>query len=193
MGKSHNYYSFGILLLFVQMQIGYSQSIDKVDSICWRTGYKLQWSDFKGVPPEGNPWQAVCATEISANGYWEGKYPNYEVTHYFFSGKSWTKDTASTILLEHERLHFDIREVFARKIRLTVESLRNRRETKVSVYDIAIQSLLRQCKEWTELYDEETSHGLRPSKQREWAIKIQKELSALSKYATKCPPVTNTP
>jgi hypothetical protein len=192
MGRNHNY-TIGFLLLFFQLQIGHGQSVDKIDSICWRADYKLQWSDFKGVAPEGNPWQAVCATEISANGYWEGKYPNYEVMHYFFRSKSWTRDTVSTILLEHERLHFDIREVFARRIRLTVESLRNRRETKVSVYDTAIQALLKQCREWTELYDEETSHSLRPSKQKEWAIKVQKELSGLEKYATKCPDKISNP
>ena len=173
--------------------IVHGQAEKEVDSICWRSDYKLRWSDFKGAPPEENPWQAVCATEISAVGYWEGKYPNYEVTHFFFNQASWTKDTTSTVLLEHERLHFDIREVFARKIRLTVESLRKKGETRVNVYDDAIRSLLKQCRAWTESYDEETSHGLHPSKQSEWIIKIRRELYALEKYATKCQTNKNTP
>jgi len=94
-------------------------------------------------------------------------------------------------LLDHERLHFDIGEVYARKIRSVIDSLRRKGETRINIYTEAIDSLLDQWEQYGNAYDEETSHGLRPSKQAEWAIKIQKELSALEKYATRCP--QNTP
>jgi predicted secreted Zn-dependent protease len=96
------------------------------------------------------------------------------------------------ILLEHERLHFDISEIFAREIRQAVDSLRRKGKSKVDIYSKAVHSWLSVWDEWSDAYDEETSHGLRPSKQKEWAIKIQKDLKALAKYATKCP-ATNTP
>jgi len=82
-------------------------------------------------------------------------------------------------------------ELFARKIRARIESLKKKGIIKMESYDVAIASLLKERRVWGQLYDQETSHGLRPSKQAEWIMKIQKELSALEKYATKCPP--NTP
>lgn len=192
MGRSHNY-TIGFLLLFFQMQIGYGQSIGKIDSICWRTDYKIQWSDFTGIPPEETKWNAVCGSHIKAMGYRDGKLPNFRVIHYFVKQESWVRDTTSLILLEHERLHFDISEIFARRIRQAVDSLRMKGESKVDVYGKNIDSWLRVWDEWSEAYDEETSHGLRPLKQKEWVIKIQKELNALSKYATRCPPMRKLP
>jgi len=186
MRRSHKFYFFQILILAVQVQVASSQDINKADSICWRSGYKLQWSDFQGVPVDGLPWKAVCATEITATGFWYGKCPNYVVNIYFFPSRSWTKDTTSVALLAHERLHFDIRELFARKIRWTVDALRNSCETRVSVYDNAIQSILTQCKEWTTLYDEQTGHGLRGSNQAEWAAEGNKQLVLFAKYESKC-------
>lgn len=175
-----------VFIAFCSMHmVGFAQ-VDHSDSICWRGEYKLEWKDFKGAPPEGTEWNAVCGTKIRAVGYWDANYPNYRIYNSFFKMKSWTKDTLSLDLLDHERLHFDISEIFARKIRLAVESLRNKREVKVVVYETAIQNLLKQFDVWTRSYDEDTNHGLRPSKQWDWTIKIQRELNGLKKYATKC-------
>jgi len=183
--------SFWLIILLVHLQsIVYSQSIETTDSIHWCSDYRLQWTDFKGKVPQDVGWNAVCSSHISAVGYYENKMPNYRVINYFVKSESWARDTTSSLLLEHERLHFDISEIFARKISQAVDSLREKHETKVSVYTRTVNSWLDVWDKWTDAYDEETSHGLRPSKQEEWAIKIQKELSALEKYATKCPPDT---
>jgi hypothetical protein len=183
---------FGVLFVIAQLQIGYCQSINKIDSICWCDNYKLRWSDFKSEPPKGAEWSATTFALLNIDGYKKGGIPNYQVTNYFLKLKSWSNDTVSTTLLDHERLHFDIAEVFARKIRLAVESLRKKGEMKMEIYDSTIQQILNARRILSATYDEETSHGLRTSKQQEWSTKIQKELNVLSKYATKCP-TNNTP
>jgi len=188
-GRS-NFWILLILALTLFYQLGYGQTINNVDSICWCADYKLQRSDFKGTPPKESIWNAISMISINVDGHRKGGIPTYDVFNVFDKQLSWMRDT-SMLLLEHERLHFDIGEVYARKIRLTVDSLRMKGETKMSTYRASIDSLLQQWEAWGNAYDEETSHGLRPSKQEEWAIKIQKELSALEKYATKCPPNTH--
>lgn len=190
MKQRSNFWILHILAPMLFYQLGYGQSINKADSICWCADYKLQRTDFKGTPPKGSIWNAISMISINVDGHRKGGIPIYNVFNVFDKQLSWMRDT-SILLLEHERLHFDIGEVYARKIRFAVDSLRKKGELKMSIYRASIDSLLEQWEEWGNAYDQETSHGLRPSKQEEWAIKIRKELSVLEKYATKCPP--NTP
>jgi hypothetical protein len=193
MKASNDYHLMAVLLLMHFQVVVFSQSLGEIDSIHWRCNYKLQWSDFKGMPPAETSWNAVCGSHIKAKGYRDGKLPNFRVTNYFVRSESWSKDTTSISLLEHERLHFDISEIFARKIRHAVDSLRRKGEANVKAYSKVIDSWLVVWDAWTETYDEETSHGLRSSRHAEWVIKIRKELNVLEKYATKCPPTTGIP
>jgi hypothetical protein len=179
-----------IFLLVNAVNGAYAQS--KTDSIYWCRDYRLKWSDFQGIPEKGTGWEAISYTSVKIVEEEEKGVTNYLVNSYFLKRRSWTRDTTDASLLEHERLHFDMAELFARKIRAAIESLKKRGGSKTESYDTVIASILRERRVWGELYDEETDHGLETSKQTEWFIKIQKELKMLEAYSTKCLQDTNT-
>jgi predicted secreted Zn-dependent protease len=119
------------------------------------------------------------------NGFRDNGLPNFLVTNSFIKIDAWSKDTVSVRVLQHEQLHFDIAEVYARKIRQAVDSLRRINVKTIGTYSSEIKKLLAMRNETDSLYDEQTSHGVYWNEQLVWNQKILKELEALNNYAVK--------
>jgi hypothetical protein len=158
------------------------QVVLKEDSILWDKNIRLKWSDFTGRPDTFSEGTAGCAASIYVKGFRDNGLPNFLVTNSFIKNDAWTKDTTSVILLRHEQLHFDIAEVYARKIRKAVDSLRKANVIDIGPYSEEIQRLLKERNETDSLYDEQTAHGVYGNEQSVWNEKILKELESLSEY-----------
>lgn len=86
-------------------------------------------------------------------------------------------------MLAHEQKHFDIVELYARKLRKQIketkftsyEDLKEKVETLYDANDKAMDK-------YQDLYDEETDGSMNGDKQREWQAKIMKEIKALDAY-----------
>jgi hypothetical protein len=87
-------------------------------------------------------------------------------------------------LLQHEQRHFDLCEVYARKLR---QKLAKRSWTgdDADKIDRIYQHLYKELNERQLKYDEETVHGLDTDKQHEWNEQIAKELNELTDYELK--------
>lgn len=181
------HWKFGLLILMLMNSfVLFSQNAPfKQDSITWDINYKLKWSDFTGNEDASSSWMAGCAASIYVKGFRENGLPNFSVNNSFIKNEAWTKDTTSVKMLRHEQLHFDIAEVFTRKIRKAVDSLRQKDVKAVAVYSEKIQKLLKMRNETDNLYDEQTSHGINDNAQFDWSRKILKELEALNAYTMK--------
>src|SRR5687768_2492955 len=92
------------------------------DVISWNEFYKLQWHDFQGEPGEDARGDAGAAVQIKAKPFLVKKEIKYDVVALFNRNKSWARGQ-STTLLAHEQLHFDIAELYARKIRKKIKEL----------------------------------------------------------------------
>ena len=154
------------------------------DSILyWNDVRRLRCTDFKGVVPEAATYFARSAIRISTKGYWEEGMPDYKIINVFYPYKAWEKDTLSNNLLQHEQVHFDIAEIFARKIRKEITGLRRDGAKEPSIYKQHINKLFDEYNAKDIEYDKETQHGLVDGKQQEWNEKIAKELEELKEYA----------
>ena len=95
--------------------------------------------------------------------------------------QSWVLTQTDTVL-NHERGHFDITELFARKLRKEI----SRRKFTVANINREVPKLFRQINEqrdqMQDRYDEETNHSIDYSKQIAWEKHIQEELLALEEY-----------
>jgi uncharacterized Fe-S cluster-containing MiaB family protein len=85
-------------------------------------------------------------------------------------------------LLEHEQLHFDLGEVYARKIRKKVVELTRKGVKDVNLFNEAIHEILKESSETDQQYDTETLHGALDKQQEEWRKKINADLTALMPY-----------
>lgn len=154
----------------------------KSDMILWTSHTQITWSDFQGVPPNEKGLKlAVSSVKIVVEGveYYEGETPNYVVMSYFNKKRSWSVTTSEKSLL-HERLHFDITEIYSRKIRRTIKNLKDEGEKDENVYKEAYRKLLKDHGEAQDRYDKEVYFN--KVKQQEWVDNFHKELEELKDY-----------
>jgi hypothetical protein len=155
----------------------------------WNHDYRLEWSDFEGQPTEGTSVVAVTASGITFSFSTKKTRTrlvdyNYIVKADFYPEKSWySKHRASNNILNHERLHFDITELFARKFRERIDNTRFNLSISSQMERIhnAINSELEAMQN---LYDAETNHSQNIEKQKEWQAKIIIELNKLANYGS---------
>jgi hypothetical protein len=149
--------------------------------IIWNEYRPLTWDDFKGKRSEDAAGDAGTVVQIKAKPYMVNKQVKYDVSAVFVINKSWA-DAQSHELLAHEQLHFDIAELYARKIRKVIAELSEAGEDDVKIYNRAIQKLLKESNEIDIQYDLETLHGAMLKKQEEWTREVRAELKALAPY-----------
>lgn len=152
------------------------------ETVLWNTERRLQWEDFQGVPPINRGVKvAVSSVKINVKRqqYYEGDTPDYIVKSFFDKKKSWTITNSEKSLL-HERLHFDITEVYSRRIRCQLKALKEADEKDVNIYKAIYRKLLKEHGETQKRYDNEVYFS--KTKQQEWVDRIAKELEELKEY-----------
>lgn len=147
----------------------------------WNEFYELSWEDFRGKPGENAAGDAGTFVQIKAKPYFVKKKVKYDVYVLFNKDKSWKRDQ-SPLLLAHEQLHFDLAEVYARKIRKRISELSSKGMNDIKLFNRAIQFLLEESNEADRQYDIETLHGMLEKKQAAWQKKIKAELAALKDF-----------
>lgn len=139
----------------------------------WNEKRKLTWGDFKGKPVKSNSAAALTYTDIQiAASLIDGKL-SVEVKNYFDSKLSWTKNKESSSLLAHEQLHFDITELYTRKIRKKLNDIISEEAIRSGTINKESDKLLKEWKEFQLKYDSETNHGVLANKQKEWEQKVK--------------------
>jgi hypothetical protein len=149
--------------------------------LVWNEYRPLTWEDFQGKRSEDAAGDAGTVVQIKAKPYMVKNEVKYDVAAVFVKNKSW-RDAETKELLAHEQLHFDIAELYARKIRQVVAVYSAAGENDVKKYNRVIQKLLHESNEIDLQYDLETLHGAMQRKQTEWTKTIHKELKALAQF-----------
>jgi Bacterial protein of unknown function (DUF922) len=170
-----------LLVFFALAAHSQTDADASLDELAWNEFYKIQWEDFQGVPNKNSMGDAGTAVQIKAKPFLVDKEIHYDVVAIFSRTKSWSRDQSAS-LLAHERLHFDIAELYARKIRKKIKELRDSGVNNIKTYNRAIHELLLESNQADQQYDLETLHGALSKKQRVWTESIKEELADLSRY-----------
>ena len=123
-----------------------SFSFVKDDFILWQENKKLKIQDFKADNKDTikvNRQQflgAISAIRIEYSSFQRNKnsVPDFSIKTYFDPNESWML-LKNDYVLQHEQIHFDLTELYARKMRKSVESLRQKNVTNISIYRKKIQ------------------------------------------------------
>lgn len=171
------------LILFFVSLVSYAQEAGKSGRsvIVWNEYYKLGWQDFEGKRTEDAIGDAGSVVQIKAKPYLVKNKVKYEVTALFLRNKSWVSDPSEELLI-HEQLHFDVAELYARKIRKKIQELSARNITDIKIFNTLIQELLEESNAADRQYDIETLHGALLKKQKQWEVKIKDELRELESF-----------
>ena len=134
------------ILFFIGFISLMSFSFVKDDFILWQENKKLKIQDFKADNKDTikvNRQQflgAISAIRIEYSSFQRNKnsVPDFSIKTYFDPNESWML-LKNDYVLQHEQIHFDLTELYARKMRKSVESLRQKNITNISIYRKKIQ------------------------------------------------------
>ena len=173
--------SIAALLFLSTFLFAFTTDPESKQLIVWSEYRPLTWEDFQGKRADDAAGDAGTVVQIKAKPYMVKDQVKYDVAAVFVKNKSWS-DAQTKELLAHEQLHFDLAELYARKIRQVVVELAEAGEEDVKDYNRAIQKLLHESNEIDIQYDLETLHGAMQSKQTEWTKNVKGQLKALSQF-----------
>ncbi len=150
------------------------------EGVPWDEDIRLTWADFKGKVPPAEESAATTASGISysysANLLHHEVKLDFKVNAYFYPNESWYRPKlCNENTLAHEQLHFDITEVFARKMREKLLRTSFSDDVKAEVRKI-YKDILVELQQYQEQYDWETNFSRNREKQLEWNQKIAETL-----------------
>jgi len=153
----------------------------------WSASRPLVLADFKGRPRTGETHAALTSATIVAEVACKGGQFTGHVQAAFDPTVSWWREpaTATPKLLRHEQLHFDITEVYARRLRQKLAAVRVPCAQLGSAFELLAQGVYAEWEKAEQQYDRDTNHGLKPEPQAQWETQVQQQLAELAAWADK--------
>ncbi len=166
--------------LFFIASLIWACAFAQAQSISWRSDRPLSVSDFKGRPDRFSPFFALTYSEINQSYQSDEKGMRIEISHMFISERSWMKkDGADSALLAHEQRHFDISEIYSRRIQKELKKMKFSDRFALEFKNI-VEQHIKQMDHAHDFYDKQTRHGTNKEAQATWDRKIAGELAELS-------------
>ena len=151
----------------------------------WSASRPLVLADFKGRPRPAETHAALTSATIVAQVACKSGQFTGHVQAAFDPSISWWRDpsTMTPKLLRHEQLHFDITEVYARRLRQKLAAVRVPCAQLGSAFERLSRGVYAEWEKAEEQYDRDTNHGLKPEQQTQWEAQVQKQLAELAEFA----------
>ena len=150
--------------------------------IPWNASRKLSWNDFKGEPDPHSPNAALTSSNINIEfGYNEEGF-QYSIKCSFDQNRSWVRIKTNEVLA-HEQGHFDIAEIFARKLNKMMKAYRFNAKTASTDLNRLYEDVMKQHRQTQTQYDQETDYSRNKPNQEEWLKKIAGDLKGLEAFA----------
>lgn len=151
----------------------------------WSPNRKLTWNDFKGEPDTIN-FPTTLAMTKSGIGYESGinmiKDGQVFVQSFFYTNQSWvTPEGRTEYVLRHEQIHFDITEIYSRKLRKELADA-NVTSKNSQLAEPIFNRIISELTQRQDRYDEETMRGDRKETQEHWEAVVQLELAKYDFY-----------
>lgn len=150
--------------------------------IPWSASRKLTWSDFKGTPDPHAPNAALTSSSINIEYGYNDKGFEYSISCNFDKNRSWVRIKNNEVLA-HEQGHFDIAEIYARKLNKLVKEYHFNAKTASSDLNKLYEEAMKQHRLEQTQYDQETDYSRNKPNQSAWLSKIEQELKVTAPFA----------
>ena len=185
-----------ILLIFLFICCKTSLGLDDKNFSLWQNTKQLTFKDFKGKPNKiSDELYGHCATQYRFEHKIDNvtKIPKFNIKCYFNKKLSFITNKKDIFTLRHEQIHFNIEELFCRKVRKNCDSLNILKETKVGLYNKERYRIHKRINLLNSLFDKD-EHSINgsilqdnleahtDSILKKWELRIEQELKDLEKY-----------
>jgi len=176
-----------IISFFLQATFSFSQNNEE-NYKHYKVYPTLSWNDFlvRPVAEFDNKFSASVSTGLDFK--WDYNIENaqqnfsYKVRARLYPASSWVfEHKRDSALLVHEQLHYDITELYARKLRKIISEYklgRNIRKDLKAIY----QDVEASRQEMQAVYDKESGHSKNKEQQQIWNKKVDSLLQAYQTY-----------
>ncbi|HRG26115.1 MAG TPA: DUF922 domain-containing protein [Chitinophagaceae bacterium] len=172
---------FYLLAYIFSLSVGQAQEAGE-DALTWSAGRKLTWSDYKASPNPKSDAAATTSTSLSIDYHISGSQFSYTIKSWFSRSRSWGRNKTAYIL-SHEQGHFDIAEIYARKLHQRMSAYTFSKKTYQKELNRIYNEVADEKAAFQQQYDRETRHSIDEVKQAEWLKKISRLLDELKDYA----------
>jgi hypothetical protein len=176
-----------ILASFVMLSLT-NTKIDNDKVIVWTPERKLTFNDYLKPVPKWVTWEGAATTVTISSRQEPRDGKTWIITEALFNkDSSWVKPELKndTVILRHERLHFDIAELYARIIRkyFVLNTGYYHNTPELGKMMTLLVSGNRDLMESENIrYDIESNHGLDRDKQHQWEADVAKRMKELEEY-----------
>lgn len=155
---------------------------ENAEFIPWIGDRPLTWSDFLCAPKRNTDAVASTSTSLGIAYHIKNYVLTYEITCNFSKTKSWGL-VKTPYILAHEQAHFDITEIFARKLHQALMEYEFDQRTYKKDINTIYQQIVAEKEAFQEAYDKETDHSRNKRIQYEWLERIDNILTETEPFA----------
>lgn len=157
------------------------------ETISWKANERLSWNDFRGGIPQNARAAATTASGItyrfSTSGTRDYIEVDFKVDTYFYPDKSWYQpELCDEVILSHEQLHFDISELYARKLRKELSEAKYTSKNIKSKVRAMYRKNNEALNDFQNQYDRATNFSRNREQQAIWNEKIRSILNEKSSF-----------
>jgi parvulin-like peptidyl-prolyl isomerase len=169
------------LLLVALPAFSFAQDKDE-ELIQWNAPKQLTWDDYKANPDPHSDAAASTTTYLGIEYNMEGNVFAWKIQCSFSKTKSWAR-SKTDFILKHEQGHFDIAEIFARKLNERMSGYKFNKDSYKTDLKNIYQAITNEKEELQNQYDKETDHSRKKEEQLNWLKKINKMLEELKDFS----------
>ena len=171
-----------LLLLFLPISAVHNGNDQPKSYIDWTIARKLTWNDFQAPADNRSGNAALTNAGITIDFSYHGSELVYSVFCRFDKTKSWVK-IKTDYILGHEQGHFDIAEIYARKLFKALRAYHpDEKNLSRDINKIYREMMLAFHEEEAD-YDRETNFSIEQQQQAAWKKRISDELESLKDFA----------
>ncbi|MFD1064289.1 hypothetical protein ACFQ1Q_13620 [Winogradskyella litorisediminis] len=159
---------------------------DYESRITWNENRKLTWDDFKGNP-NLEEFPTALAVTNSGFGFEPSAFSLFKKGKLFIqatmnTNKSWALPEGRTdYVLKHEQIHFDITEIYSRKLRKIFQENNFTSADYLRAKEV-FDALFAEYREFQDRYDTDTQKGIKEETQKKWEAIVEIELAKYEAY-----------
>lgn len=173
-----------VIVAFILLLPLFSMAQSEEELIKWSGSRKLEWKDYLSEPDNNSDAAASTSTRIGFEYHIRDNSLTYSLSCNFSKTKSWGRHK-NAYILSHEQGHFDIAEIFTRKLAKTLSGYKFKSSSYKNDLKKIYTDVMQDKEKFQQQYDSETDYSRNDEKQAEWLKKIEKmlgELKAFSDY-----------
>jgi hypothetical protein len=164
---------FPAFLLFLPFSLAVpaKDTAREEELVDWTGSRKLTWADYKADPDPGSDAAASTTTYLGIEYTIHQNSFDYKIQCRFSKDRSWGLHKTAYIL-SHEQGHFDIAEIFARKLNKAMSEYSFNKKSYQKDLKKIYEDVMKDKEETQDKYDKETNHSINKARQAEWLKKI---------------------